>query len=350
MKARSQPVHTCAAACGFQTLFTDFTFMSYSFNGIAPIEHLGVLLATGEESRKFLHTQLTHDVMLLKHDRARLSAFLSAKGRMQASFIALRHGENDVLLLVDKTILASVQKRLGMFIFRAKTKLVDVSDQWQILGLAGSAVPNAADHAAWSVQRNADDTSIIHLYPAADAPRALWLAPAGATAPGAISLSAEDWLWSEAESGVATLSAPVVEAFVPQMINYESLDGVNFKKGCYPGQEVVSRSQFRSVIKRRAYLAHGQLAEGQTVNAGDDVFLTSEQGPDSQPCGLVVQAALTPATHADKPDARTFTAIISIQTSAADEPLQIRKPAGQDTQYSVDIALSAMPYPILEKI
>jgi folate-binding protein YgfZ len=57
-------------------------------------------------------------------------------------------------------------------------------------------------------------------------------------------------------SGVATLTAPVVEAFVPQMLNYESLGGVNFKKGCYPGQEVVARSQFRGTLKRRAYLVH----------------------------------------------------------------------------------------------
>ena len=66
----------------------------------------------------------------------------------------------------------------------------------------------------------------------------------------------ELWLWGEVRSGIATITAPIVEAFVPQMLNYESVGGVNFKKGCYPGQEVVARSQFRGTLKRRAYLAH----------------------------------------------------------------------------------------------
>jgi folate-binding protein YgfZ len=67
-------------------------------------------------------------------------------------------------------------------------------------------------------------------------------------------LDAALWQWSEVRSGIVTLSTPVIDAFVPQMINYESVGGVNFKKGCYPGQEVVARSQFRGTLKRRTYL------------------------------------------------------------------------------------------------
>src|SRR6478735_3285633 len=63
------------------------------------------------------------------------------------------------------------------------------------------------------------------------------------------------WLWGDVRSGIATITAPIVEAFVPQMLNYESVGGVNFKKGCYPGQEIVARSQFRGTLKKRAYLA-----------------------------------------------------------------------------------------------
>src|SRR5256885_15891278 len=83
-------------------------------------------------------------------------------------------------------------------------------------------------------------------------PRALRVAPVGTPLPEGPALSEADWLWSEVASGIATLSAPVVDAFVPQMLNYESVEGVNFKKGCYPGQEVVARSQFRGTLKRRA--------------------------------------------------------------------------------------------------
>ena len=102
-------------------------------------------------------------------------------------------------------------------------------------------------------------------------------------------------------SGVATLSAPLVEAFVPQMLNYESIGGVNFKKGCYPGQEVVARSQFRGTLKRRAYLvhSHGAMEPGQSIFAPDDA---------EQPVATVVQAAAAPTGG--------FDAIISGQTNA----------------------------------
>jgi folate-binding protein YgfZ len=95
------------------------------------------------------------------------------------------------------------------------------------------------------------------------------------------------WDFTAVRSGVATLSAPVAEAFVPQMLNYESVGGVNFKKGCYPGQEVVARSQFRGAIKRRAYVAH---VDGQ-AQAGQEVF--ASDAPE-QPCGLIAQAAPAP--------------------------------------------------------
>ena len=125
------------------------------------------------------------------------------------------------------------------------------------------------------------DASVVSLYPADGQARALWLAPAGAAAPPGPAIGHELWQWGEVRSGIATVTAPVVEAFVPQMLNYESVGGVNFKKGCYPGQEIVARSQFRGTLKRRAYLAHSQAA----LQAGQEVF--HESDPE-QPCGLVV--------------------------------------------------------------
>ena len=88
-------------------------------------------------------------------------------------------------------------------------------------------------------------------------------------------------------SGIVTLTAPVVDAFVPQMLNYESVGGVNFKKGCYPGQEVVARSQFRGTLKRRTYLVQADAP----VAAGQEVFAASDA---EQPVGTVAQAAPAP--------------------------------------------------------
>ena len=103
-----------------------------------------------------------------------------------------------------------------------------------------------------------------------------------------MALSPDAWAWGDVRSGIAMITAPIVEAFVPQMLNFESVGGVNFKKGCYPGQEVVARSQFRGTLKRRAYLAHCDAA----LKAGDEVFQAEDA---SQPCGTVAQAAPSPA-------------------------------------------------------
>ena len=134
-------------------------------------------------------------------------------------------------------------------------------------------------------------------------PRALWVAPAGTPAPAGAALDAALWRWGEVRSGIATITAPIVEAFVPQMLNYESVGGVNFKKGCYPGQEVVARSQFRGTLKRRAFVVHaaGELAAGQEVFQAAD--------PD-QPAGLVAEAAPAPGGG--------FDAIVSLQLTAAE--------------------------------
>lgn len=323
--------------------------MANSFHGIAPIAHLGVLLASGEDSRQFLHSQLSNDFKLLGHDKARLAAFLTAKGRMQASFIGLRHGEQDVLLIGDQSLLAAVHKRLSMFILRSKTRLTDVSSQWRLYGLAGDAVTALAPQTQqpWDVQQSAPGQYAIRLYPALGAERALWLAPAEAPAPGELNLSAPDWRHSEVESAVATLSAPVVDAFVPQMLNYESVGGVHFQKGCYPGQEVVARSQFRGAIKRRTFVAHGQQATSEPpIAAGDEVFAEHHPAADASPCGLVVQVA--PVGTADT---GAFAALVSLQTNATEGELSVRKAGAEAaTAQAVPITLAPLPYPLRDDI
>ena len=97
------------------------------------------------------------------------------------------------------------------------------------------------------------------------------------------------------------ITQPIFEAFVPQMLNYESVGGVNFKKGCYPGQEIVARSQFRGTLKRRAYVAH----TAGTPAVGQEVFHASDAG---QPCGLVAAAAPNPAGGFD-----TIVSMFSLQ-------------------------------------
>ncbi len=297
--------------------------------GVAPLASLGVIRAEGADAAAFLHGQLTQDFSLLGLSEARLAAYCSAKGRMLASLVGFKRAGDDILLVCSRDLLAPTLKRLSMFVLRAKARLSDATEAFQVLGLAGDAVPEALPAPAWSLWRDGE-ACVVRLPAAEGVPRALWVAPAGQAQPPGPALSAEQWAWLAVRSGVATLTQPLAEAFVPQMLNYESVGGVNFKKGCYPGQEIVARSQFRGTIKRRAYLAHAEAA----LSAGQDIF-----GPDDpeQPCGTVVEAAPHPAAGWD--------AIVSLQTSAAAQG-GLRAASAEGPA----LTLLPLPYPLLEDI
>lgn len=301
--------------------------MTQTLQGTAPISHLGVIRVQGDDAASFLHGQLTNDFALLDMQHARLAAFCSAKGRMQASFIGFKRTKDEILLICSRDLLAQTLKRLSMFVLRAKAKLTDATSDFQLLGLVGAAVPQP-DSAPWTLHTQ-DDAFVVHLYPAAGQPRALWLAPVSSTPPQAPVLTPAQWLWTEVASGVATVSQPVYELFVPQMLNYESVGGVNFKKGCYPGQEVVARSQFRGTLKRRAFIVHAD----QSIEAGQDVFAASDT---EQATGTVVQVAPAPQGGWD--------AIVSMQTQSATEALTAGTPTGPA------LSVQALPYPLLEDI
>ena len=298
-------------------------------NGVARLSHLGVIRVEGEDAAKFLHGQLTQDFSLLNLDQARLAAFCSAKGRMQASFIGFKRSPTDILLVCSLDLLASTLKRLSMFVMRAKAKLSDASEDFALYGLAGSAIQVGATTDAWQLKR-AGEACVVNLYPANGTARQLWVAPVDSVAPQGEVLALESWAWGEVRSGVATLTQPVFEAFVPQMLNYESVGGVNFKKGCYPGQEVVARSQFRGTLKRRAFVAHCEAP----LAAGQEIFSSADA---DQPVGLVVQSAAAPQGG--------FDAIVCLQLSAL-EGGTLHAASSNGAQ--MDLLL--LPYALLEDI
>jgi folate-binding protein YgfZ len=298
-----------------------------ALQGVAPLTHLGVIRADGVDAAKFLHGQLTQDFALLGQDQARLAAFCNAKGRVQASFIGFKRSPTEILLVCHRDLLATTLKRMSMFVMRAQLKLSDATADFALYGLVGDGLAQAAP--AWTMTSTGETTTIA-LYPAEGQPRALWVGPALAAAPVGPALAPELWLWSEVRSGVPTVSQPIFEALVPQMLNYESVGGVNFKKGCYPGQEVVARSQFRGTLKRRAAIVHADVA----MAAGQELFHSSDA---EQPCGLVVQAAAAPEGGWD--------AIVSLQlASMQDGSLH----AG--TADGAVLSLMPLPYELLADI
>ena len=307
-------------------------------SGIVLLPHLGVIRAAGADATTFLQGQLTQDVAQLDLTQARLAAFCNAKGRMQASFVMFKRSEEEILLVCSRDILAATLKRMSMFVMRAKAKLSDASGDFSFYGVAGDAIESIAGHAYPACAKaDIDDANLVVLHAGAGQPRALWCAPAGTPAPQGPAISLAAWNWLEVQSGIAMITQPIFEAFVPQMLNYESVGGVSFKKGCYPGQEIVARSQFRGTLKRRAFLVHG---EAQPV-VGQEVF---HRGDTEQACGTVAAAAANPAGG--------FDAIVSMQTSAAADAhehadatcLSLGNATGGD------LRLLPLPYALLDDI
>lgn len=288
-----------------------------ALDGVASLPHLGVIRASGEDAANFLHNQLTQDVLLMKADQCHLGAFCNAKGRMQASFVYCKPNPNEVLLVCRRDLIAQTVKRLSMFVLRAKVKLTDASEDFTLLGLAGNTLVTVLESIDQQAKPQEKSTApagrciswqsvkghLLTLYPALDQPRALLLAASAPDIAKYPVLAAAHWQLGEVMSGIAWVELATFEAFVPQMLNFESVDGVNFKKGCYPGQEVVARSQFRGTLKRRAYLVKCAKA----IEAGQEIFTSDAT---DQPSGLVAQVATV--------NDQTY-AIVELQTSVVDE-------------------------------
>lgn len=303
----------------------------FTLDGAAPLDHLGVIRASGPDAATFLHGQLTNDLALLDTHRARLAGYCSPKGRLLASFVVWKTSPDEVLLLCSADVLPATLKRLSMFVLRAKCKLSDATSELQLRGLAGPSasawLADAAPHTIWG-RTEREGASVVRLPDVADAARYLWVGPSAGPAPELPSLSAAAWRWGEVQSGIATIEAPTVDQFVPQMLNYELLGGVDFKKGCYPGQEVVARSQYRGTIKRRTYL----FLVGASARPGQEIFHSADP---VQPAGMVVNAADLP----DPAGASTVLAEMklaamgegSLHLGAADGPL---------------LSATAMPYDV----
>lgn len=258
----------------------------------------GVIRAQGEDAAKFLHGQLSNDFEKLPSGHARLAAYCTAQGRMLASFIGSKHGADEVWLACSADVLQATLKRLSMFVLRAKARLSDASAELAVLGWVGnsarSRLGDSFPAAAWQTC-TMEGAEVIRLPDAAGPARLLWIGPAAAAAELQQSLPAlpeAHWQWLEVMSGVARVNAATSGQFVPQMLNYELVGGVDFKKGCYPGQEIVARSQYLGKLKRRSFLLHAEVA----LQSGQEVYWS---GDEAQPAGMVALACAHPEAGFD---------------------------------------------------
>ncbi|MEW5893083.1 MAG: folate-binding protein [Pseudomonadota bacterium] len=267
---------------------------------VADLSHYGLIAFSGEDAQSFLHGQLTNDMRGLKPEIALFAGYCTAKGRLLANFLVFRR-DDDILLMLPEALREGVQKKLSMFILRAKVKARDAGPEWVRLGLNGigarevlvaaiGASPNGmmqvlqAD-AAFAVQLG-DNRFDLFVQPD-HAPR-VWQALITEARP----VGAQAWDWLMIRAGVPMVLPATQDQFVPQMVNLEVLHGVSFQKGCYPGQEIVARTQYLGKTKRRTYLAHVDGA----AQPGDEVFSPDLPG---QACGVIANSAPAPEGGSD---------------------------------------------------
>ncbi len=291
---------------------------------------LGIIQAEGADAANFLHGQFSQDVNGQPADEARLAAYCSAKGRMLASLLNLRPQPEQFWLLTDAQVLPGLLKRLSMFVLRAKAKLTDASDALSVVGLLGApaavSLGEAAQVGAWHVQAHGQGL-LVGLPEVLGAQRWYWVGAKAEAQALVSSLPAVEhgaWAWLEVMSGIPHIQASTVDQFVPQMVNYELIGGVNFKKGCYPGQEVVARSQYRGTTKRRAFVVHAE----QALSPGQEVFSMVDPG---QPAGLVINSACVGGVHS---------ALVELKLSAIDTDLRAGAADG------VKLLVGKLPYPL----
>lgn len=287
---------------------------------LCALTHLGVIAAAGDDAQSFLHSQLTNDVLGLDGSHARLAGYCSAKGRLLATLLLWKSGD-EIMLALPRELLAATLKRLQMFVLRSKVKLRDASDEYALLGVAapGGAIAGIPSQ-TWQLGTLGGGT-LVRMPDAGGLQRALWVGTVSHAMPQWTTWSAQlkaapssVWRWTEILAGQPQVLEATREQFVPQMINFELVGGVNFRKGCYPGQEVVARSQYLGKLKRRTLLA---FVDDMAVAAGTEVFSEADPG---QPSGRVVNAERGP-------DGR-IACLVEMKLAAADSTARLRSADG----------------------
>jgi len=222
-----------------------------------PLDY-GLIAIKGPDASKFLQGQVTCDVRELASDKTLLGAQCNIKGRMLLCFKALQPNAEEILLRVHKSLVANGLASLGKYIVFSKAKLSDASNDLRCIGLAGpqaetilrniyGAIPG--DSGAWLA---AGSGFIIRQD---DLRFECWLPDAELASLAAQATAADHNLWTllNIQAGLGDITRETYETFTPQAINFQLVNGINFRKGCYTGQEIVARLHYRGTLKRHMY-------------------------------------------------------------------------------------------------
>ncbi len=264
---------------------------------LVDLSHLGLIYFSGEDAESFLQGQLSCDVKKIHPYLAQYGSYCTPKGRILASFLMWHDGINYVMQM-PATLCTNVKKYLSKFVLRSKVQLIDNSETLVRIGISGNKARKLMEEILGTIPDSHlgiihnEQESILHLgqdrfeiiAKPERAPK-LW----EYLSSGAVPVGSPYWDWLEIRAGIPVITPATQEQFIPQMVNLEMIGGVSFQKGCYSGQEIISRTQYLGKIKRRMYL--GNIHSNTPIAAGDELYSAEIE---DQPSGIIVNAAPSP--------------------------------------------------------
>lgn len=282
---------------------------------MADLSHHRIIRFSGEDAKTFLQNQVSCDIREINPNQAQYGSYCTPKGRILATFLLWQH-HDDLLMQLPAGLSAAIQKRLTMYVLRAKVRLTDASNDLIRIGIAGpdaallikdvTGLPCHFDHPLHVTHDGVQSALYlspqrIELITSVENAAVLWQHLDQHAKP----VGADCWNWLNIESGIPVILPETQEMFLPQMVNLDAIGGVSFNKGCYPGQEIVARTQYLGKLKRRMFLAH--IDSTQTIKAGDALYSSDM---DDQSSGNIVNATPSPQGG--------FDALAVIQQSSVD--------------------------------
>lgn len=267
---------------------------------LADLSHESLIAVDGADSRAFLQGQLSTDIDALTPEISQLSSWSTAKGRVVSVLRVLQYDDR-ILLMMPRSLQATVLKRLSMYVLRSRVTLSDTTGELVHFGLAGDNAARILESAhlpapiAVNAAAKHDGARIVRLH--GTTPRFLIAGPAAVlmaawktlSTAGAVPAGEARWALHRILAREPSIYPETSEHFVAQMIGLEELGAVNFRKGCYIGQEIIARAHFRGTVKR--HMVRARCDSEEAIPAGSMIRGSGSE----QPVAEVVDARQPPA-------------------------------------------------------
>ena len=259
----------------------------------------GVVRVSGDDRTVFLHNQLSNHIEALAAGQACYATYNTPKGRVIANMLVINRGE-DLLLVMANDLLESTVKRLRMFVLRAKAVFEPLPD----FGAAGELADNLPPQPPAEPQLSFAAAQRDHICRVELPHGGVLLVGEKSLLPAYDAAAEYAWQRHEIESGYPWIAEATRETAVAQMLNQHTIGGVHFKKGCYPGQEIIARAQYRGQVKRGLAVLAAQSLEAPGVvlrHNGEEagIIINSVPAENGSLCLAVIKHAVARAELSD---------------------------------------------------